>query len=204
MNHEYYLTSIQKLEAWVIKNEYKGYEPFDGLSSYLNNFTLNKELPQRILQQFVRRNPLNLRPLLGIKPDKSSKGMSFLGSGYLKMYEITGLDYYKHNAAFCFDWLVENYSKGYSGYCWGNAFDYVSRAFYLPKDSPTLVWTALIGHHFVEAFKVLNNPKYLDVLKKIGEFILKDIPVIKTEKGNCLSYVTFQRRSNSQCKSSWC
>lgn len=191
--HNPYFTSLKKLEHWLIENNFTGYDPFDGLSTPLKVFTFGNRIAQQSLQQFVRRNPFNLRPLLGIKPSRSTKGMSFIGSGYLKLFQMTKDDYYKKQAEFCFDWLIKNYSPGYSGYCWGNSFDYASRAFYLPKSAPTLVWTSLIGHHFVEAYRLLNHKAYLEVITSIGKFILNDLPLIKSEKGTCISYVTHEK-----------
>jgi len=70
--------SIKKLDAWVQRANWRGYDTFDGLSSPLAPFlTLNQPVLKIALQQGVRRFPLNLRPLLGIKPDMSTKGMGF-------------------------------------------------------------------------------------------------------------------------------
>ena len=33
--------TIDRLEKWVEEHEYKGYEPFDGLSSFLRPLTFN-------------------------------------------------------------------------------------------------------------------------------------------------------------------
>jgi hypothetical protein len=84
---------------------------------------------------------------------------------------------------------MQNHSLGYSGYCWGNAFDYVSRAFFLPRFTPTIVWTSLIGHHFVEAYRTLQAEKYLHVAKSVGDFILRDLERIPFPHGICLSYI---------------
>ena len=37
------------------RNNYKGYEPFDGLSSFLRPVTMNNILAERLLQQLVRQ-----------------------------------------------------------------------------------------------------------------------------------------------------
>jgi hypothetical protein len=182
--------ALTKLEAWIVKNEYASYDPFDGLSSYLRILTLGKKLPQQILQQFVRRNPFNLRPYIGIKPHTSTKGMGFLASGYLNLFVLTGDDQYRSKAEFCYDWLVEHSTKGFSGYCWGNSFDYISRGFYLAHGNPTVVWSALIGHHFLEAYRILKKEQYLDIAKSVGKFILADLPRVRTAKGVCISYIT--------------
>jgi len=67
-------TSLQRLDAWLVRHEYKGYDPFDGLSSYLRPLTLYKKFPQQVLQQGVRRIPWNLRPLLASNPTPAQRG----------------------------------------------------------------------------------------------------------------------------------
>lgn len=188
-DRETYWQSLRSLEEWVIRNNYKAYDPFDGLSSFLRPLTLYRKLPQQVLQQFIRRNPLNLRPLLGIKPHTSTKGMGFLAGGYLKLYELTEDDSYRTKAVSCLQWLMDNSSRGYSGYCWGNEFDYISRGYYLRKHGPTIVWSGLIGHFFIEAYRVLRDPKYLDVASSVADFICKDLTRIPAPVGFCLSYV---------------
>lgn len=58
--------SLKNVEKWVEDHQYKGYEPFDGLSSVLRSLTFGSLLLDRILLQVVRQSPVNLRPLLGI------------------------------------------------------------------------------------------------------------------------------------------
>lgn len=187
-----YWNSLKKLESWLINNEYKGYDPFDGLSSYLHLLTFNNRFLQQSLQQFVRRNPLNLRPLLGIKPHRSTKGIGFIAGGYLNLFTLTNQEKYKTEALKWLDWLIENVSPGYTGYSWGNSFNYASRAFYLAKQQPTLVWSGLIGHEFIKAYQILGIDKYRIAAEKIAEFIISDLPRMNTQKGTCISYVAHE------------
>ncbi len=115
--------------------------------------------------------------------------MGYLASGYLKLYQYSGDEQYRIKARTCYQWLMDNYSHGYSGHCWGNAFDYISRASYLPAGAPTIVWSGLIGHHFIEGYRLLRDESYLAVARSVGEFIMKDLPRIPQERGVCLGYV---------------
>src|ERR1700737_2255180 len=58
--------SIGRLSEWLARNDYRGYDTFDGLEAYLRPLTLETNLLRTVLQQGVRRFPLNLRPILGI------------------------------------------------------------------------------------------------------------------------------------------
>lgn len=180
--------SLMDLEQWVESHNYTGYEPFDGLSSYLRILTFGNCLLERILQQLVRQSPINLRPLLGITPQESTKGSGYMAWGYLNMYQLTGDNRYKEKAIERFDWLAANKSPRYVKHSWGNHFDYASRGGKLPRHESTIVWTSLIGQAFLDAYGVLKEIKYLEIANSICEWILS-VPREKTYQGSCLSYV---------------
>jgi rhamnogalacturonyl hydrolase YesR len=182
--------SISKLSAWLEENDYRGYDTFDGLSAkYLRPFTLETKLLRIVLQQSVRRFPLNLRPLLGIRTSRSTKGMGFLAKGFIRLHKATGDKSWADKAEAALQWLVENQSKGYSGACWGNHFDYQSRGFYLPKGVPTIVWTSLIGHAFLDAYDHFGKDSYLQVAVSACEHILHDLDTIGEGESLCISYI---------------
>jgi rhamnogalacturonyl hydrolase YesR len=194
LNKDTLLASIGRLEAYVESNGYKGYEPFDGLSSYLNHLTFGNIFLQRILQQTIRQSPVNLRPVTGVPKKESTKGRGYMASGYLNMYKHTKKDSYKEKADLCLDWLIRNKSPMYETFSWGNHFEYVSRSGKLPYLEPTIVWTSLIGLVFLDAFETFKSEKYLDVAKGITDWILS-VPREKTGRGDCLSYVFFGQNS---------
>lgn len=184
--------SIVRLNGWLEKNDYRGYDTFDGLSAkFLRPFTFETKYLRIVLQQSVRRFPLNLRPLLGIPKDRSSKGMAYLARGYMRLHDATGDETWGEKAESALEWLIENESKGaYSGACWGNHFDYQSRGFYLPKGVPTIVWTSLIGHAFLDAYEHFKNEKYLDVASSACEHITHDLERLSEgEDSFCFSYI---------------
>src|SRR5664280_2484998 len=169
--------SICRLWDWLEKNDYRGYDPFDGLNArYLRPLTFNNKLLRTVLQQGVRRFPFNLRPLLGITRSRSTKGMGFLARGFLRLHEATGDAAWRDKAESALQWLVENQSKGYSGACWGNHFDYQARGdFYLPKGVPTVVWNSLIGQAFLDAHAHFQRDGFLHVAASACEHILRDV-----------------------------
>src|SRR5580698_3585652 len=80
------MESIGRLSDWLEKNDYRGYDTFDGLSSkYLRPLTFETKFLRTVLQQGVRRFPLNLRPLMGIPTSRSTKGMAFIARGFMRL-----------------------------------------------------------------------------------------------------------------------
>ncbi len=184
------LDSIAQLSHWLEKNQYRGYDTFDGLSArYLRPFTFEKKLLRQVLQQAVRRFPINVRPILGIPRAHSSKGMGFLARGFIRLHQATGDQAWADKAHSALGWLTENRSPGYTGACWGNHFDYQSRTAYFPKGLPTVVWTSLIGHSFIDAFEHFNEASYLQVAVSACEHILHDLQTYPDGEGVCISYV---------------
>lgn len=193
INRNLLIRSYEKLDKWIERNDYKGYEYYDGLTSWLKYLTFGNWFAERILVQSFKRFPFNLRPFFGIKPLHSTKGMAYFARGYLRLWKATGNEAYKRKAEFCFNWLIENQSEGYSGACWGNHFDHSSGAFQLPKFVPTVVWSGLIGQALLDGYETFGHRKYLDVVRSICDFIIKDLPKTEFEDTLCISYVTFMK-----------
>jgi hypothetical protein len=182
--------TICQLSIWLDKNDYRGYDTFDGLNArFLRPLTFNNNLLRQVLQQAVRRFPINLRPLLGIAKSRSTKGMGFLARGFMRLHQATGDRTWRDKAEYALQWLVDNQSQGYSGACWGNHFDYQARGgFYLPKGVPTVVWTSLIGHAFLDAYEHFQRDTYLQVAVSACEHILRDVDAYSDGESVCISY----------------
>jgi len=180
-------TSIQKLEKWVEDHNYKGYDPADGLTSFLRPLTFGNLFLDRLLLQLVWRSPINLRPLLGVKPLDSFIGRGYMSWGYLTMLKTTGNNDYKHKAVSCLEWLRNNKAPGYANYSWGKMFDFASRGGRQGRFGPITVWTSLIGQAFLDGYEMTGNKKYFDVAESICYWIL-EIPRNYTDTGICLNY----------------
>jgi hypothetical protein len=186
--------SLLKVEKWVEVHRYKSYEPFDGLSSYLRPLTFGNIFAERLLQQLVRQCPLNLRPILGVQAQESTKGRGYMAWGYLKRYKMTKDSQYVYKAQANLDWLLKNTSPRFEKPSWGNHFDFTSRAGRLRKHEPIIVWTSLLGQAFLDAYEILGNKKYLTTAQEICSWIL-DLPRERTRSGNCISYVAYTQSS---------
>jgi len=192
----YLFGSITRLSAWLQRNNYRGYDTFDGLNArFARPLTFETTLLRTVLQQGVRRFPLNLRPLLGISKNHSTKGMGFLARGFMRLHEATSNASWAEKAEFALQWLVDHQSPGYNGACWGNHFDYQSRSFYLRKGVPTIVWTSLIGHAFLDAYDHFQKEHYLEVAVSACEHIICDLEKFPDGEALCISYIPGQ---NSQ------
>ena len=183
------LASVVKLQRWVETHDYKAYDPFDGLNSYLYSLTFKRKILRQALVQIVKRFPWNLRPILGIKPARSSKGIAYIAKGYLWLYKALGEKGYLEKAKYCLNWLIKHANGKYSGLCWGNHFDYQTRGYFLKAGEPTIVWSSLTAQAFVMAYEVIGDKEYLDIAESTANFILRDLKYIPVGNGVCISYL---------------
>jgi len=178
-----------RLQTYIESEKFKGYDPYDTLNSPIPFHWLGKWGPVLAIQ-FQKRNPFNIRGLLGIKKAYNPKAIGLFLHAY-------SLDYQQHkNEAtlkkmnFFFNWLVENRTKEYEEYCWGYNFDWASPVKFLEKFSPTIVVSGFIAKGLFEYYQATQNPKALEVLKSIGDFTENKLAWTKTDKGYCVSYST--------------
>lgn len=179
--------AINGVQTWVERAQYRGYEPFDGLSSWARPLTFGNVFAQRVLMQAIRQCPLNIRPLMGVRRKDSTKGRGYMASGYLMLYRATQQPQFLEKAVACLRWLDGHKAPGFEHHSWSNHFDFVARAGSYSRNDPIIVWTSLIGQAYLEAFDVTDDKWFLNVAESACEWIL-GLPREQTAHGDCLSY----------------
>lgn len=186
--------AVERVQAWVEKHDYRGYEPFDGLSSWARPLAFGNLFGERLLMQLIRQCPFNLRPLFGIRPQDSTKGRGYMAAGYLALYQATQQQQYLDKAVLCLEWLDNHKVPRFQHHSWSNHFDFVSRSGSYTKDDPIIVWTSLIGYTYVEAFEITGREWFLRNAESACSWILR-LPREETSRGDCLSYLSHQQSS---------
>lgn len=181
--------SILNLKRYIESEKFKGYDPYDTLNSTIPFHWLGKWGPVLAIQ-FQKRNPFNIRKLLGIKKDYNPKAIGLLLHAYSLQYQKNKSEETLQKMEFFFNWLIENRTKGYEEFCWGYNFDWASPVKFLEKYSPTIVVSGFVAKGLFEYYQATQNPKAVEVLKSIGDFTQNQLAWTKTEKGFCVSYST--------------
>jgi hypothetical protein len=186
--------SLTRAIDWVQSHDYKGYEPADGNASVLFPLTFGRVWPMRVLQQVVLRSPINIRPLMGIAPHESAIGRGYMAWAYLTMSRRATVPTLRSEAVACLSRLMENRAAGHAEYCWGDPYEYATRGGRRPLGAPILIWSALIGQVFLDAFELLSDERYLSVAESVGRWAAA-LPIERTETGCCLSYNSYRQSS---------
>jgi rhamnogalacturonyl hydrolase YesR len=186
--------ALDAVQQWIEKHDYRGYEPFDGLSSWARPLTFGNEFGARLLQQAIRQSPINLRPLMGVSRKDSTKGRGYMAWGYLKLYRVTKESQYLEKATACLEWLDTHKVPRFQYHSWSNAFDFVSRGGGYTSNDPIIVWTSSIGQAYLEAYEITGREWFLNIAQSVGKWILA-LPRERTSSGDCLSYLADRQNS---------
>ncbi|RCW93560.1 delta-aminolevulinic acid dehydratase [Winogradskyella arenosi] len=179
-------TSFENLRKYCEKETFKGWDPYDGLNSWVIQKTpLGKSRFFRLAWiQLFKRNPINLRPIFGITKDYNPKGLGLFLMGYCNLYKKDPNTTYLEKIIFLAEKIIKLQTKGYSGACWGYNFDWQARAFFQPKYTPTVVATTFIADALIEAYEITKNDSYLDVAISASKFVLNDLNRSYNDEGD--------------------
>jgi hypothetical protein len=169
--------------SWAADRAFSGYDPYDALRSPVLA-RLHDVLGWSFglaMTQFVRRSPVNFRPLLRITPAANAKGLGL----FLATAARTGR---RDETRALAERLRGAQAAGWDVPCWGYPFPWRSRAFYLPENTPTVVATSFIGEAFLDAFVVTGDPRDLETALGACQFILEKLHRTEDRTGSCLSY----------------
>ena len=183
--------SCRAVLAYAEARNYVGYGKFDALNSpFLKAMAFNNKWLRLVASQMIKFSPVNLRPLLGVRQYKNPKGMALFARAYLNLYQTYGQPRDLERAQYCLDWLAENVTQGYAGYCWGYNWDWQDLGFFAPFGSPNCVVTTFVGQALVDGYECTGNKHYLNMARSALEFIRQDLKVLyEDEAMKCVSYV---------------
>jgi len=184
--------AYDELFSWCREHDFAGHDPFDALNSRVFQSTpLSQSRNARFIwTQLVKRSPADLRALAQVPPERNAKGIALFALAQVANYRRVKTEESEKQVRSFLAGLLSMKIEGYSGSCWGYNFDWQSRNFFAPRDTPTIVPTAFAARALIEASRDLQDFQDLqDVLRSVCEFILKDLPrSVNNDNELCFSY----------------
>lgn len=181
--------SLARLRDYVEREKFAGYDPYDALNGWVP-FSAGGRWTEAVWTQIHKRNPVNLRPALGIAPGRNPKGIGLFLAGYSRHVYSAGSD---EVAGELFAWLLAQRSTEYPGSCWGYNFDWVNPVKTVKAGVPSVVVTAFIAKGLFEYFHRTGDLRAREVLFSCCEYVLKVLPRTETKEGICFSYTHLKR-----------
>lgn len=167
-------TATDQLEDWLISNGLAGWDPYDvmghplfrRLAGVSQSGFRPTSIAARVSHGLLRRSPLGMRRVLGVKREVNAKGVGLLLSAWLRLSALGDVNAAKQ-AVSCTSWLVDNADDGpWPGVYWGYPFDWNSRVF-IPKGTPSAVVTSTCGQALLDfALSPVEIPEFSTSLRE--------------------------------------
>jgi hypothetical protein len=187
---------LDRTEAFIRTEGYRGYDPYDGLGSPL--FRLpgldRARIPRWGFQQVLKRLPFQIRPLLGIPKGLNPVTLALCAQAYARRDAAGGGDGRRAEAARLVDELDRLRTPGFSGSCWGYDFDWQARYANIPAGHPTVVATGFVTHALFTVWHHYRLDRARALILDAVPFVLNDLN--RTTEGDafCWSYSPTDRQ----------
>jgi len=195
--------AVSKLLRYCRGEAWAGYDPYDGLNSPLaRSFLFRNAFARTFLTQLVKRSPINLRPILGIKKELNPKGVALAARALMLLDTVRsagisspqsvegGTSGLEADLSFLLSKLASLRSNQYAEACWGYNFDWKSRAFFAPRGTPNVVCTVFAAHAYLDWYEKTGSDSALEVARSSCSFLLDRINRSQPSSGagHCFSY----------------
>ena len=196
-------SSFLKLKSYCESENFKGWDPYDGLNSKIFNALPFKhwDLARLAWIQGFKRSPINFRQLLLVPKEHNAKGIGLFLSGYCNLYDLA----LEGETAFgskedllskineLANLLNELKNTNFSGACWGYNFPWQARRLFLfPKDTPTVVATTFCVEALFKAYDITKNEDYKTLALSAANFVMNDLNRTPHHSGFLFSYSPYE------------
>lgn len=202
------IDSFIRLKSYCETEDYKGWDPYDGLKSKVANALLplkHSAILRLCIIQGFKRCPVNLRRIAMVPKEHNAKGIGLFLQGYCNLYkmiekkgvafkELGTTDEVLRKIRYLADLLIQMRSDKmfpgkFHGACWGYNFDWQARRLFLfPAHTPTVVATNFCATALMEAYEITHDKRYLEVALSAARFIIEDLHRSEYKDGFLFSY----------------
>jgi hypothetical protein len=169
-------TAVMKALAYCRANDWSGYDPYDALNSEL--FTAmrlrNSRVARIVVTQALKRAPVNIRPLVGIRKTQNPKALALFLASFTRLSRagLCGMD---DLASAMIERLIALRSPGESCWCWGYSFPWQTRTLIVPAGSPNLVCTSFVADALLDAYEANGDSGCLRMAESAATYMLREL-----------------------------
>ncbi len=193
------VSSLKKLKYYCEKEQFKGWDPYDGLNSKIFQALPIKhwDLARLAWIQGFKRSPVNLRKLLLVPKEHNAKGIGLFLSGYCNLYglalegetEFGTKEELLSKINELANLLNELKNTNFSGACWGYNFPWQARRLFLfPAYTPTVVATTFCVEALFKAYEITKNEEFKNLALSAANFVMNDLNRTPHHSGFLFSY----------------
>ncbi len=166
--------------------EISGYDPYDGLDSYLFSLIKFSKILKIGLIQLNKRSPVNFRKVLGIAKNINPKALALFLLSYYERKKRGIKNFGEDFRELIFKNIMDLQDKKYYG--WGYPFHWQSKSFFFPKYLSNTVVSSFVGMSLINYYKDLKMDSLRLDLERLVDFFMNSLNKYEDSSGICLSY----------------
>ncbi|AFK21122.1 antibiotic ABC transporter permease (plasmid) [Haloferax mediterranei ATCC 33500] len=173
--------------------DYKGWDYGDGMSSrLLQALPFENRWINLAFQELAKRPPINIRPLLLVEQRRNYKGTALFSLANLNFHHYTQATReeqdtdYLAEAKQLTDWLIQNRSVGYHGFCGGHKHEIQHLGEKGIPNDPDVVSTSFAVKALLAASPY--DPIYAPVARTASDFVVEDLDYREVDDGAKINY----------------
>jgi hypothetical protein len=177
------------------ERDYVGWDYADGMSSrVLRALPLENKWLNLSVQETIKRAPINLRPLFAVEQRRNFKGTALFAMANRTAARLAeegrlesppGVDYETEERRLL-EWLAENRSVGYSGFCGGHKHVIQGLNHQGQPNEPDLVSTSYAVRALLRGRE--HDPSFGELARSAAEFTVDDMQYEEVEGGATVKY----------------
>lgn len=180
---------LEGLLSYCRKNNWSGFDPYDGLNSRLFQATpLNKSKICRLaLIQILKRLPINLRPMLLVPKLQNPKAIALFLTAFVKLSRSRVLiadDLVSEMTAL----LATMRSPDASYWNWGYSFPWQTRGELVPRGAANLVCTVFVSNALLDAYEYNRDPRCILMATSAADYLVNELYWAEGDSIACFSY----------------
>ncbi|WP_136601181.1 prenyltransferase/squalene oxidase repeat-containing protein [Salinigranum halophilum] len=173
--------------SYSYERDYIGYDYFDGMSSrVLQALPFDNKWVNIAFQEGIKRFPVNLRPIFLVEQRQNFKGTALFVIANCCAYDLTDDDFYKDEAVKLADWLIDNQSDGFDGFCGGHRHEMQQLREKRDAEVPNIIPTSFAVKALLTASRF--EQRFEDYALKSVDFVQSELEYREVENGAKIKY----------------
>jgi hypothetical protein len=175
------LKSLTNLVGWIEKNKGTSYDQYDFWSTKYGKYSKRIYYTNKIFGSllvvpiFIIEILIPSSRKIFVKRKRFPIADAHLIMGYINLYNSTKKESYLQKAEEIGDILLNSSIKGFSGYCWGYPFDWMTNRGLWKRNTPLITTTPYCFEAYLALYDSTANEKYLKIARSIFDFAMNDI-----------------------------
>jgi hypothetical protein len=188
--------SYLALRGCLLEDRFTSFDIFDGLNSRFSTLlSMDKQFLRQGLIQIVRRFPINIRPLLGIRPSRNVKTLADFVTAELQRSSKGkfSTDFDESAIQHVIEQILDDRCPGYAGSSWGLPYPYATRSGWMREGTPNIIMTSYCANALLDFYEFSGDRTSYEAALGAVDFVLHVLGYVEQEDGTlCFNYIPDQ------------